>query len=261
MALVTTHYFSDVLGLSTAMTVLLPQRTTEQIGLTGRADDRPPPVLYLLHGASDDETIWLRRTSIERYAAERGLAVVMPRADLSFYSDGVAGPAYWTHLTEELPQIVSSFFRVSSAREDTFVAGLSMGGFGAVKWGLRAPQTFAAVASLSGVLDLPSLTGTPWRADLMARLFGGRDLRGTEEDTLHLLRRVDRTDLPALFVACGTEDHLWDTNERFLDLAAELDVPVTTHLGPGDHDWAYWDARIVDVLDWLPLRATPRRPT
>src|SRR3954464_2876128 len=154
MALVRCDFFSDVLGLSTSMTVVLPQATSAQIGMTGAATGGDAPVLYLLHGLSDDDTIWLRRTSIARYAAPLGLAVVMPQVGRSFYTDEAHGNRYWTFLSEELPAVVGSFFRISDRREDTFVAGLSMGGYGAVKWALRQPERFAAAATLSGALDL-----------------------------------------------------------------------------------------------------------
>src|SRR5213080_4930690 len=148
------------------MTVLLPQRTTTQIGMAGGGSDEPPPVLYLLHGLSDDDTIWLRRTSIERYVAPLGLAVVMPQVHRSFYTDQASGGNYWTFLSEELPELVGTLFRVSQRREDTFVAGLSMGGYGAVKWALRQPDRFAAAASLSGGLDVAALSQVDWRKRL-----------------------------------------------------------------------------------------------
>jgi S-formylglutathione hydrolase FrmB len=251
VALLTCHFFSDALEVSTAMTVLLPQTTHEQIGLTGVAPVDPPPVLYLLHGLSDDETIWTRRTSIERYATEKGLAVVMPRAGRSFYADERYGAAYWTFLTEELPRVVASFFRVSQLRSDTFVAGLSMGGYGAVKWALRHPDRFAAAASLSGVLDVGG------DADVGARVphvWGGPPRPGSDDDLLALLERADLAELPALYVACGTEDELIDQNRRFVGNAVQAGVAVHTDLDrPGAHDWAYWDARIQDVLEWLPI--------
>ena len=142
MAHLRVDFFSDSLSLSTSMTVLLPQRTTTQIGMTGAVTDGPPPVLYLLHGLSDDDTIWLRRTSIERYVAPLGLAVVMPQVHRSFYTDEHYGGAYWTFLSDELPRLVHEWFRVSDRREETFVAGLSMGGYGALKWALRQPERF-----------------------------------------------------------------------------------------------------------------------
>src|SRR5204863_4457229 len=100
MALLRCDFFSEALSLSTSMTVILPQPTTGQIGMVGSGGDEPPPVLYLLHGLSDDDTIWLRRTSIERYVAPLGLAVVMPQVHRSFYTDEAYGGRYWTFVSE-----------------------------------------------------------------------------------------------------------------------------------------------------------------
>jgi putative tributyrin esterase len=250
-------FFSDALSLSTSMTVLLPQQTTTQIGMEGRTSDGPPPVLYLLHGLSDDDTIWLRRTSIERYAAPLGLAVVMPQVHRSFYTDQAYGGRYWSFLSEELPQLVHSLFRVSDRREDTFVAGLSMGGYGAFKWALRRPDRFAAAANLSGAVDITGLrTGRERPEDprMFERIFGGREIAGTPDDLHWLIRQADPSALPSLYVACGTEDVLIDGNRAFVDACSTSGIPVTSSFGPGAHDWAYWDAVIQDVLAWLPLR-------
>jgi S-formylglutathione hydrolase FrmB len=254
-------FFSDALSLSTSMTVLLPQRTTTQIGMAGATTDGPPPVLYLLHGLSDDDTIWLRRTSIERYAAPLGLAVVMPQVHRSFYTDEAYGGSYWTFLTEELPALVGSWFHVSGRREDTFVAGLSMGGYGALKWALRQPDRFAAAASLSGAVHVAGLRTQRVRPEdprLFDRVFGDREIAGGPDDLLHLLGRADAAHLPPLFVCCGTEDPLIDDNRQLVDRSRATGVDVTSDFGPGAHDWAYWDTTIQDVLAWLPLRgATP----
>jgi S-formylglutathione hydrolase FrmB len=136
MALIHCNFFSEVLKLSTSMYVILPQRTQNQIGMQGTVKKDKHPTLYLLHGLSDDHTIWLRRTSIERYVANLGLAVVMPEVHRSFYTDMVNGYNYWTFISEELPEIARSFFPLSDKREDNFVAGLSMGGYGAFKLAL-----------------------------------------------------------------------------------------------------------------------------
>ena len=251
-------FFSEALSLSTSMTVLLPQRTTTQIGMAGSTPDRPPPVLYLLHGLSDDDTTWLRRTSIERYAAPLGLAVVMPQVHRSFYSDEIYGRRYWTFLSEELPDLVGSLFRVSDRRDDTFVAGLSMGGYGALKWALRQPGRFAAAASLSGAVDVGGLRSRRERPEdprMFERIFGDRDPGGGEDDLHWLLDGSDVGQLPALHLSCGTEDELLRDNVVLRDRLLAAGAPVTTHFGPGAHDWAYWDSRIQDVLAWLPLRA------
>lgn len=256
MAVLRCDFFSDALSVSTSMNVILPQQTRTQIGMAGELPAGPPPVLYLLHGMSDDATTWLRRTSIERYAAPLGLAVVMPQVQRSFYHDEVYGGRYWTFLSEELPQVVQSFFRVSDRREDTFVAGLSMGGYGAFRWALRQPERFAAAASLSGALDVARRGGGKARPEdprMAERLFGDGPVAGTDADLLHLVAESDPAGLPALRAWCGTEDVLLGDNERFATAAEEAGVPVELLTGPGEHDWAYWDDRIVDVLDWLPL--------
>jgi putative tributyrin esterase len=255
MALLRVDFSSDVLALGTSMTVLLPQRSTTQIGLAGRDSDAPPPVLYLLHGLTDDDTAWTRYTSIERYAAARGLAVVMPQVHRSFYADETHGSRFFTFLSEELPSVVSSFFRVSTRREDTFVAGLSMGGYGAFKWALREPGRFAAAASLSGALDVAGMQredDRPHMVEILGRVFD-RPLTGTDDDLLHLLA-AKRGGLPKLMLRCGTGDHLLTANERFVAACREHDVDLDAGFGPGAHEWGYWDTEIQTVLDWLPLK-------
>lgn len=252
MALLRCDFFSDALGLSTSMQVVLPQPAASQIGMASTSGDEPPPVLYLLHGLSDDATTWTRRTSIERYAAELGLAVVMPQVARSFYLDGTHAGAYWQFVAEELPAVVQRFFRVSTAREDTFVAGLSMGGYGALLSGLRQPERFAAAASLSGALDIAELQRDDAHG-VFAHVLDA-PAAGTSADLFALLDRVDPASAPALYVRCGTEDALVGSNRRFVTAARERGFDVTDGFDPGDHEWGYWDRTIQDVLAWLPLR-------
>lgn len=261
-----TDFFAESLGMGTSMVVLMPQAASGigmegadgpgpgSAGADGAADAPPVPVLYLLHGLSDDCTIWERRTSIERYATEKGIAVVMPEVRRSFYADEAVGEAYWTFVAEELPRIVARTFRVSTAREDTFVAGLSMGGFGAFKLALNHPDRFAAAASLSGAVDPASLSLELNTGHLAERVWGGREITGSADDLIGLLGAADPAALPALFLDCGTEDQLIDQNERFLAAADEAGVELTSRLRPGAHTWDFWDQGIQDVLDWLPLR-------
>jgi putative tributyrin esterase len=256
VARVRCDFYSDVLQLGTSMTVLLPQQTATQIGVvhsTGRSE--PPPVLYLLHGLSDDDTTWVRQTAIERYAASLGIAVVLPQVHRSFYADEVHGGRYWTFLSEELPELVGHFFRVSHRRSDTFVAGLSMGGYGALKWALRQPERFAAAASLSGALDVAALRARRRLSDptTLDRIFGPAEVAGSDADLLALLRRADASTLPNLYLCCGTEDELIMDNMTFRDACGQAGVPLTVDFGVGRHEWPYWDARIQDVLAWLPV--------
>ncbi|WP_020619665.1 alpha/beta hydrolase [Paenibacillus daejeonensis] len=260
MALIECRFFSETLKLSTSMTVILPQRTASQIGMDGKASTGRHQTLYLLHGLSDDDSIWLRRTSIERYASAYGLAVVMPQVHRSFYTDMKRGDRYWTFLSEELPTLARSFFPLSDAREDNFVAGLSMGGYGAFKLALRKPEHYAAAASLSGALDVASLSTDPAHQHLIGELFplvyGDEPIAGTDNDLLWLLQEQGKKPgpKPELFQCCGTEDFLYDSNLAFRDACRQTDYELAYHEGPGTHEWGYWDARIQDVLAWLPLR-------
>lgn len=257
MALINCDFFSESLGLSTSMTVILPQKTQTQIGMEGRAGSGKFLVLYLLHGLSDDHTIWLRRTSIERYAAAYGLAVVMPGVHRSFYNDMASGLKYWTFVSEELPSLVRSFFPISEERDDTFVAGLSMGGFGSFKLAFNHPERFAAAASLSGVTDAKGLYSR-WKdvreCDI---IFGGLDkIDGTQNDLFHMASKLKESKVkpPKLFMSCGTEDFLHDDNLRMKSHLENLGLDLFYTERTGTHEWGYWDAEIQKVLAWLPLR-------
>jgi S-formylglutathione hydrolase FrmB len=251
MALLTCDFFSESLMVGTSVTVVLPQRTEEQIGLIDEVGEGPPPVLYLLHGLSDDHTSWSRYTSIERYAVARGLAVVMPAAGRSFYADEAYGHRYWSYLTEELPRVVAQLFRVSQEPADTFVAGLSMGGYGALKMVLTHPERYAAAACLSGALDLVAFAKDPDRDEVMGRVFDHQVRAG--DDLFRLLQAA--RGVPPLHVSCGTEDWLVASCRRFAEEATAKGVDVTTDFRPGEHVWSLWDAVIQDVIAWLPLRA------
>jgi S-formylglutathione hydrolase FrmB len=258
MAHLRCDFYSDALGLSTTMTVILPQQTRTQIGMTGRTADGAPPVLYLLHGLSDDDTIWLRRTSIERYVAPLGVAVIMPQVHRSFYNDQAYGGAYWTFLSEELPQLVHSFFRLSDRREDTFVAGLSMGGYGAMRWALNRPEQFAAAATLSGAVDIKGLRTSRRREDdprMYDRIFGD-DPIPDDADLFSLIKTVDPARCPELYIGCGTEDALEPDNRSFVQACRDAGYDPRTSFAPGEHEWGVWDREIQQVLDWLPLRPT-----
>jgi S-formylglutathione hydrolase FrmB len=240
------------------MTVILPQETETQIGVQSTRRGGEFPTLYLLHGLSDDDTAWLRYTSIERYATALGLAVVMPQVHRSFYCDELYGMRFWTFLSTELPAVAGSFFRLSDRREDTFVAGLSMGGYGAVKWALRQPDRFAAAASLSGALDVARRQREPRPQDsaLIRRVFGDFVVAGTDDDLLALVDRADPASLPRLYLCCGTEDELYRETVTFRDACRAKGIPLAVDFGPGEHEWGYWDRRIQDVLAWLPLPGT-----
>jgi putative tributyrin esterase len=178
MAFIQCDFYSETLQLSTTMNVILPRQTRSQIE---KGSTRRHPTLLLLHGLSDDHTMWVRQTSIERYAAQYGLAVIMPAVQRSFYQDMAYGLKYWTFISEELPQLARSFFPLSAKREDNFVAGLSMGGFGAFKLALNYPEKFAAAASLSGAIDVRDAF-TRWPQDAALIYKSPAQITGSESD-------------------------------------------------------------------------------
>jgi putative tributyrin esterase len=256
MALVSCHFFSDVLGLASTMTVLLPDLPPGPDGLPA-SPSRPFPVLYLLHGLSDDHTTWQRRTALERYLQGMNLAVVMPAVQRSFYANSLTGQRYWTFISEELPAIARAYFPLSTKREETYVAGLSMGGYGAFKLALTYPDRFAAAASLSGALDIVRVLHEEEEAgeDEFRYIFGpASDVAGGPNDLLHLAAQVARRRQrrPALYQACGTEDHLYEDNVRFHTHALALGLDITYDESPAGHTWSYWDEQIRRVLAWLP---------
>ncbi|MGI6173270.1 MAG: alpha/beta hydrolase [Christensenellales bacterium] len=256
MALLHVDFFSDVLGMCVEMDVILPERTRGQIGMEGKATGEKYPTLYLLHGMSDDHTIWQRRTSIERYASEYNLAVVMPSTQLGWYTDMACGPKWFTYISDELPRICRSFFpNMSDKREDTFAAGLSMGGYGAMKLGLRASDTFSQVASLSGGLDAYACSNPD--QGLWRDIFGEKErIPGSFNDLFAAAKELKASGkaLPRIFMWCGTEDFLYDQNIRMRDALSSLGYDLTYTETAGDHQWKYWDREIQNVLKWLPLK-------
>jgi putative tributyrin esterase len=267
MALIQCNFFSNTLRHSTVMNVILPQPTWPQANPKGKSFPRRHPVLFLLHGLSDDHSSWLFRTSIERYAAPLGLAVVMPRVDRSWYLDTKSGERFWSFVSEELPTLARSFFPLSEERADTFVAGLSMGGYGAFKLALRCPDKFAAAAALSPLTDLGSLLKNTRRdkdgfisLDEAIALIGPDLTLHAEDDLYRLVERQaeNKMLLPALYQSCGKDDFLYQDNLRFQDCLKRHGVASTWSEIPGaNHDWSLWDAEIQKVLAWLPR---PPRP-
>ncbi|MBQ3079697.1 MAG: esterase family protein [Clostridia bacterium] len=259
MALLHVDFFSDVLGMCVEMDVILPENTSGQIGMEGKNDGGKWKTMYLLHGMSDDHTIWQRRTSIERYVSDKGIAVVMPSTQLGWYTDMYMGHKWYTYIAKELPAICRSFFpNMSDKREDTFVCGLSMGGYGAMKLALRDPETFGYGASLSGGLDVEdtvcnlSLGNEGYWTDV----FGPKDeVKGSFNDLFQAAcdLKASGRPLPKLYMWCGEQDFLYHQNVKMRDHLNALSYDLTYEESPGIHSWKYWDEKIQTVLEWLPI--------
>ena len=250
MAHLRCDFRSDAMGMNTSMTVILPEKT----------DRSQVPVVYLLHGLEDNCTGWARYTSVERYAREKNAALVMPEVQRSFYADMDRGLPYFTFIHDELPEICRGFFGFSAKREKNYLMGLSMGGYGALKCGLLAPETFSAVASLSGGVDaveIASNDAIKGNDGLFFDIFGPADkVKGSDNDLFAVAERLAKRPemMPKVYMWCGTEDFLYQSNLRMRDHLRALGYDLTYEESPGDHQWKYWDTKIQTVLDWLPIK-------
>ena len=261
MALIHANFFSSALGMCVACDVILPEKNEMLIGMETNSRGGKHPVLWLLHGMSDNHTIWQRRTSIERYASRLGLAVVMPNAHLSGYADMTHGGKYFTYITEELPRIMRSFFPLSEKREDNFVCGLSMGGAGAMKLGLARPDVYSAIGCLSaGALNRTDdeVKASERLQKRMHMLYGDRELTGTEEDVFGNAERIlsEGKQPPRIYHACGDKDFLLERAHETRDFFTAFEgnpFDYTYEEDPGAHTWEFWDEHIQRFLAFIGL--------
>jgi len=244
MGLFQGDFYSDSLRMTTRLHVIFPEASNDVTPVI----EGTPRVLYLLHGLAGNSGEWTRFSKIEYYAKKYNFIIIMPEVQRSFYCDRPDGARYFTYVSRELPDICGRWFRLDQRRENTFIAGESMGGYGAVKAALRCPERFGGAASLSGVLDyrafLRMILRGEWPDFLpeeVHALHPGGDCR-EEDDPIALVRRAaGNPNRPRLIQLCGTEDFLYDANQAFRRAAEEAGYGHTYIEGPGDHEWPYWD--------------------
>jgi len=266
MATFTVNFVSKSLNRTVTINVILPTDKMLMPGMKPR-EDKPFKTLYLLHGVLGNYTDWLHGTRIQRWAEEKDLAVVMPSGENGFYVDQPWNMTYYgKFIGEELVEFTRKSFPLSHKREDTYIAGLSMGGYGAVRNGLKYHDTFGAIGALSSGFvvneDLPK------RRDEDARFFAetltyakavfGQDLEAALKTDVNPKVLVDQlkaegAEFPAIYLCCGDEDHLLPVNKDFDQYLTAAGVEHTFEVGPGNHEWDFWDTYIKKILDWLPL--------
>ncbi|MBR5586891.1 MAG: esterase family protein [Clostridia bacterium] len=256
MAFLEFNYYSKALSKRTVVNIILPEAKKTQPGI-GLGDKEGYKTLYLFHGLSQNHADWMRRSSIERYADKYGIAVVMPNVDRSWYSNTAYGVNYFTFVTEELPEVCRGYFKgMSDKREDNFVAGLSMGGYGALKVALTYPEKFGGCVSLSGSLDITRknrpVNLPEWKSIFDFNMESPLELEGSEHD-LYALARKNQKGFPKMYIWCGTEDDpgLLESNRKLHRVLDELNVEHTYKESEGDHSWPWWDLHIQDGLKFL----------
>jgi len=251
MALFRGDIRSSVLQMDTSLSVILPYDRP----VANQQD--PCKVVYLLHGIKLNCTGWPRWTNIETYAKDNGIAIVVPEGYRGFYTDMEYGPAYYKFFSEELPEMCCKMFGVSDKREDTFAAGLSMGGYGALKLALRNPERFAGAAGLSATaepMDFALNMGGPLTVKEAPSIWG-TDLVLKDEDNLFKLAEkaaaLPEGERPRIYSCCGTEDGLYGQNLKFRDAMEQLPLEYKFESWAGVHDWAFWEVAVVKGLDYL----------
>ncbi len=263
MALIQVNFISKSLMRTVPMNVILPVDKLVFPGMPVR-EDKPYKTLYLLHGVFGNYTDWISGTNIQRWAEEKDLVVVMPSGDNRFYVDQPGANNYYGEfIGKELVEITRKMFPLSHKKEDTYIAGLSMGGFGALRNGLKYYDTFGCIAGLSSALVLE---GMEKRTDEVPIFIESRsyaescfgDLTKLEESDMNpkwLAKKLveEKAELPKIYMACGTSDHLFAANKDFYDYLTKLGIPATFVEGQGAHEWDFWNTYIKKVLEWLPL--------
>jgi len=216
------------------------------------------PVIYLLHGLSGHYDNWTSKTSLEAYTANRGVIIVTPEGDDGWYTDSIAVPNhnYESYIIKELILEVDKKFRTIADRDHRAIAGLSMGGYGALKFGMKYPDRFVLAGSFSGAIGLASITEKEFPGAIgksIDTIFGpaGTDLRKSN-DPFAIIRTATPEkikSLPFLYLDCGTEDFLFQNNRDFVALLLEKRVRHEYRQLPGAHDWTYWDKQVKQFLE------------
>jgi len=254
MALIQVNYMSKALFRIVPMNVILPaDRFDADTDRYLNDKDQKYKTLYLLHGLLGNYTDWVSQTRIQKWAEEKNLAVVMPSGDNAFY---FKSPTPWndyeTFVGKELPELTRRMFPLSDKREDTFIAGLSMGGYGALRNGIVFSDIFSYVAGLSSALHLFDDLSEEANIGLFD------DLNAASKTNLnHKVAATemfkDKKEIPKFYMACGRQDDLFEANMDFRDFLKDNGADVTWDEEDAGHDWDFWDSQIKKVLEWLPL--------
>ena len=265
MALIRVNFMAKSLHRTVSALVVLP---TDKISFGPQKVSRPKKykTLYLFHGIFGSEVDWISGTRIQRWAEEKDLAVVMPAGENSFYTDHSWNSEYYSEfIAKDLVEFTRASFPLSDKKEDTFIGGLSMGGYGALYNGLKYHDTFGAIVALSAGLivneDMPKSVQNPVffpDEDGYKHMVFGADLNSTLTSEINpkvLIAKLvsQKVALPKLYFAIGEDDHLLAANQDYAKLLDELGIEYTFVVDHGAHEWDFWDRHIKLALDWLPL--------
>lgn len=263
MAWIQMNLLSQKLMRTVPVNVIMPADKMVFPGMKPR-EEKPYKTLYLLHGVFGNYTDWINGTRIQRFAEENDLVVVMPSGDNAFWIDQPKGHNFYgEYIGEELVELTRKMFPLSRKREDTYIGGLSMGGYGALRNGLKYNETFGAIVALSAALvvdDVKKRTNENGffleSRDYAESVFGNLDeVEASDKNPKYLVEKLleQKKEIPAIYMACGNQDSLLKVNQDFADFLKAKNVNVTFEIGEGNHEWDFWDTYIKKAMDWLPL--------
>ncbi len=262
MAIFNITMFSNTLHRLTELTAILPVEKNKGLPPELQTQsDGPLKTVMLLHGFSGIHTDWLYGSRIQQLAMKHHIAVICPSGENSFYVDDAHRDAMYEQYLCEVLEFARDVFPLSRKKEDTTIGGLSMGGYGAILNGLKHPELFGNVIALSSALITDKLAaqteqhGNPMAsAAYFDHVFGKPEIiRGSDRDPKHLAKTLveANAEIPRIFMACGTEDFLYNENNDFSAFLEEVKIPHVYLTSPGVHDWAFWDSHIEKGLDWV----------
>lgn len=267
-------FFSKVLEMDTQIGVILPQDSRKHNGVEDIKEHiiprAVPKTIIMLHGLGDNYLAWATRTSILRYAEEYDVAVLMPEVARSFYQDMELGRDYFKYITDELPELASRLFHISVEPEDLMIAGLSMGGYGALRCGLTYPERYCGVGVFSSAHDIERLymkngfEGTSFAPKELNKdriaMWGNSEHVPENANIYQLLEHYKKAvKKPKLYVGCGTEDFLYDDYTKLLKTLDEYEISYASTELPGIHEWAVWDRLVQRALDYFVRGTIPEK--
>ncbi len=258
MAFIQVNMMSESLYRTVNVNVILP---ADKIAMPDQKDQKIEKVkqfktLYLLHGIFGSQVDWINGTNLQRWAEEKNLAVVMPAGENRFYVDQPATHDYYGRfIGQELVDVTRAMFPLSDKKEDTFICGLSMGGYGALRNGLKYSDTFGYVGALSAasMVDISDGTLSFMQDGYLEAVFGDLEKARKSDVSIDWLIQNNRNRDQKLYVACGESDPLMKHSKHIVELLKENKYDVTFETGPGAHEWDFWNRYIKHVIDWLPL--------
>lgn len=247
MAVLRGSIFSEVLYMDTDITIITPRKPKDATGNN--------KVIYPLHGLSENNGSWSNNLGLIISSQKYNITYIIPEVQRSFYTDMMYGLRYYTYIAEELPLIIEGLFNISAKREDTFVFGLSMGGYGALKCAFKNPERFSCCAAFSPACDIKGIFNQYIDSDkaLSSELKAGFGINGEllEENDLYMLAKScsKKAIKPVILMTCGTEDWLQEMSEDFYAYAKNLDLDIEYKQWEGEHNWEFWSESLQVAID------------